>query len=1048
MELFGRQHRPVECSFSWESLDVIGYTLYKTAAFDLKDVPKPVWDPRWNLSPEHDRPHTFDEWDSRWERRFAETQDSDLRWQVINQFCIHELKACGGVWGEGPQLRAQPPTFIPKQVCPPQHRNHCAATRTSSIMHKLQRQLDELFLRRARGFSSDQDRHIFRVTACKLQKRFRTLSMPFVWPHHELITLVHIQQAKKWVLNELESHFKRLKTDRIQKWKQRIQHSASRGYIFEHLRNRLQDEPANLVEDDLGNILYQPECALKHLNSKWDDVYAANVLHDHPLQMLKTIWPYIHDKSTQANLPPIDADVLFRTVHKRKTAAAPGLDGWRTCELQALPSHCFAPIARFFRWIEQNPQIPLPEALTCSKQVILNKPGPSSAMNKRLITILPALWLSYTGARFEQLQTWQIVSMPNCIIGGVKGRTMPELHTALRLDIDVARDRKQELIGIKLDKAKCFDRLIPAFTASLFLAFGLPAFFVSVFLRMYDSLRRHIAYKGWINPISTTAPNGVVQGCSISLIAVNVHTKVWVHLLELLPDLSMRAFVDDAYIWCHLQRIDVLSRAIELTRLWDEINGQKLNDSKSSIWGTTGTARKAVACAFPDMKLVHALDTLGTRIYTSDKDDYKFNSQTLQHVCTAIEAIGALPIPRNIKSQLIGAKAIPKLTYGSHISKTPKAALQKVQNTVAKALWQGRPGIRAKHLVMTFFGSPHRVDPFIAMAYNCLLDVFRFCFGNEIAVSRMQALNESKNGPKHSLVAAYHSACDTLGLTVNTSLAISFHGSECLPLEMRRFLQQIALQAQYFSVTHKKRKDVCKPSGLLDLRLSTNFLHHPTFQTPAFPSAVSHFESVLVGCTLTKDRLCATGWASDSWCRFCGKTKETLAHIVFECTVYHSWTSTPVLHEFGANFALLGIFEHPTAIARHRIRLSKAEATDAVSFDAMLDTEELWTDGSLIWQQHHWTATAAYAVVRQDGTICKSGPVQALTLSSYVPELWAIWTAFSSCCAPVHVYTDSKSVAEQCQYMIAEEGIQSEWKCFSWWKQIYLDSCTQVGEPC
>ena len=195
-------------------------------------------------------------------------------------------------------------------------------------------------------------------------------------------------------------------------------------------------------------------------------------------------------------------------------------------------------------------------------------------MNKRLITILPALWLSYTGARFEQLQTWQIVSMPNCIIGGVKGRTMPELHTALRLDIDVARDRKQELIGIKLDKAKCFDRLIPAFTASLFLAFGLPAFFVSVFLRMYDSLRRHIAYKGWINPISTTAPNGVVQGCSISLIAVNVHTKVWVHLLELLPDLSMRAFVDDAYIWCHLQRIDVLSRAIELTRLWDELNGR------------------------------------------------------------------------------------------------------------------------------------------------------------------------------------------------------------------------------------------------------------------------------------------------------------------------------------------------------------------------------------------------------------------------------------------------------------------------------------------
>ena len=599
-------------------------------------------------------------------------------------------------------------------------------------------------------------------------------------------------------------------------------------------------------------------------------------------------------------------------------------------------------------------------------------------MNKRLITISPALLLSYTGARFEQLQAWQMATMPSCIIGGVKGRTMPSLHTALRLEIDTARTNKQDLVGIKLDKAKCFDRLIPDFTAALFLAFGLPQFFVGLFHRIYSGLRRHLAYKGWISPTSTTAPNGVVQGCSQSLI----------------PAISVRAFVDDAYLWCHLQNIAILSRAVQVTRLWDELNGQKLNDGKSSIWGTSRSARKILVNTFQGMKLVHALDALGTRIYTSDRDDFQFSSQTLNQVCSAIEAIGALPVPVRTRAHLIGAKAIPKITYGSHISRTPKASLQKIQNAVAKALWHGRPNIRSKHLVLTFFGQPHRIDPFIAMAVNCLIDISRFCFETPSAIPMLQALVANRSAPKHSLAASFQKACETLGLDVDETLAISFHGSKPLPLglvppkTLRSFLKHLAIQAQYHAVQHGKRKDICKPSGLLDFSLSTEFLKHPTFQTAHFPSAISHFESVLVGCTLTKDRLFASGWAEDSKCRFCGKVKETLAHIVFQCQTYHAWTSRPVLHEFGANFPLLGIFEHPIALAKHRIRQTKAQETQVAEFRPDLPLQEFWTDGSLLWPKHFWVATAAFAVIDAAGHVVMSGPVQSLVLSSYVPELF------------------------------------------------------------
>lgn len=162
-------------------------------------------------------------------------------------------------------------------------------------------------------------------------------------------------------------------------------------------------------------------------------------------------------------------------------------------------------------------------------------------MNKRLITILPALRLAYTGARYEQLQAWQQLTMPPCIVGGIRGRTMPMLHTALRLDIDEAAVQQQELVGIKPDKAKCFDRIIPSHTCALFLAFGLPKGFVNLFSKIYKGLHRHMCYKGWMSPTATTASNGVAQGRSLSLIAVNVQTKVWAHLLQHLPDISMRA---------------------------------------------------------------------------------------------------------------------------------------------------------------------------------------------------------------------------------------------------------------------------------------------------------------------------------------------------------------------------------------------------------------------------------------------------------------------------------------------------------------------------
>ena len=132
--------------------------------------------------------------------------------------------------------------------------------------------------------------------------------------------------------------------------------------------------PLILVINDEGHIVYQPEQALDHINHAWDSIFSANLLCEHPCKVLATAWPQIQVKSAQFDLPDVTGQQLYDTIQRRKIAAAPGFDGWRTCELQALPVACFEPIARFFTFVEHSDQ-PLPQALVCAKQCILNKKG-------------------------------------------------------------------------------------------------------------------------------------------------------------------------------------------------------------------------------------------------------------------------------------------------------------------------------------------------------------------------------------------------------------------------------------------------------------------------------------------------------------------------------------------------------------------------------------------------------------------------------------------------------------------------------------------------
>ena len=1043
VEIFGVQHRPVRAEFQWNTIFQVGSILQLPATFDITGVPCKKHTDEYRAFENNAR----ETWEKQFQPKFENAPNHEDQWAVVNQALISTLLQGGAKWNPGKQERGRNPSFHTKQFCPGQLPLLGAATVQGSKMKNCLNRLSELRIRLERGSVQPQDHAVTKRTAVKTWWQLKDLSSPFLWvfPHEPM--LIDIFANWQWLDCKFRCWEQQRKLARVNSWREKIKSSAqsNKSYIFHHLRNKARDEPANLVVNDAGNILFDPKQALSHINTEWDSVFSANCLHEHPLKVLEVVWPYIQHEVHQFDVPDLTGADLYAIIQKRKTVAAPGLDGWRTCELQALPITAFEGVAAFFRCLEHS-ECPIPSILATAKQKILNKNGDNSPLQKRLITILPALLLSYTGARFQQLQSWQSAVMPPQLYGAIKGRYMTTIPNSLRLELDEAKTQNSDMIGLKLDKAKCFDRIVPSLTAALFLAFGIPQKITNVFIKIYNSLKRHLAYKNWISPDPTTACNGVAQGCSFSLLAINVHMKVWVSLLSHLPHITIKAFIDDAYLWAHVQHVQELENAIQITKTWDLLCGQLLNDGKSVTWGTSTTARKVVKTAFPLMKLLYEVDVLGTLIYTSNRNACGFSVHKLTLIQQEARSIAALPISRQAKENVISSRLIPRCTFTAAISQIPQGVLSKINAAVTASLWYKRPMWRSKWLVLGLLAQPHRIEPETARAYTALCDFARFIQLHPNYVPICQRTLATNLDDHHGFMFQIVHAFKTFGFRVFDDFTVSYRNGQRIslvdlpPSYLKPVLRQLSRHVCYVRGCEKKRKDTSTPKGVLDFDLTSTFWKHSKLHFDDGLPAPIRFESHVVGCLLSNDRLHAAQLSETDLCRFCNSTKETLSHLL-DCPAVALQLGKHINHDFGENFRHLGIFEHPPRIVEHRLQCSCPTTLQTVDFLHPEHVTMLWTDGSVHWSDHYWLTSAGFAVIQEDGQCLAAGPVFCWHLTSYSAELWALIVAIVSSSSCLHIFSDCKSVVDHFREMLNLSTIPFAWPHRPWW--LFLQAFVQ-----
>ena len=1035
----GRPHAPIHATFEWHRVFLKGTVLVKPPPFDLSTIKR-----KDNaIDVNHLQDLAVTNWSPDLEASFMHGDDNQA-WSIVNKFAQDIFVKAGAKLPTSEAQRGQLPVFRQKTVCPGQDAKGNALTSLSAKLSKIYNLVTELRHRKNRQGTTTGDF----LNTWNLQNKV-------------LYHLTSFSEFKKWTLDycddaslaciqkslqtSIQKNRDKEKRKRINSWKSKMQEgTASKKvakFVYQWINAKIQSPSPNLIKDSQGNIVADPERAMQLINEQWDEVYSANVLHEHPQKILEVIWPKLVERRMPVNLPVLTGETLQYQVGKRRKDAAAGLDGWQTAEMQILPRKIFDIVAVFFKQVEDGTRS-LPTILTSTRQILLDKCGDDNPMQKRIISVFPIFIIAYTSARFHQLQHWQNQIMPKNLFGGIKTRKMAQLQTAVKLHIDQASVDSQPLAGLKLDKSKCFDRLIPATTSALFLAVGIPKTLVTFFVCMYQGLRRYLSYKTWTSSNYTTSANGLVQGCSLSLLAINVHMMIWSIFLEQFPEVTASAFIDDAYLFAKIRSIDRLNDALHVTDWWDNLTGQLANTRKTVVWATSSKARFLMKQEFPGMSHKHCVDVLGAALQTTSKIEFGWDTMRTDKVLKELRLIRAIPTSRVILEHIIATKIVPQISHAAHISMIPKKQIKSVQDGIVEILWKRKPMWRARPLVLCFLSKPHRTDPVLARSYNAIIECVTFlrtCSPQDRVMWSNHFANQSH---PLALVTRYRQACAALKIECVSAFHLRFFEADPVCVldfgtkEIKTVLQIACRDSLYQEATLLHRKDIKPAIGFLDYHGST-LAHNKCKNITVNGSHLLSFrESSLVGCNSTNDRRAKSGLTDSNVCRFCGGPSETLDHLVHQCPNPPCSDLKPCqIPDAGPNFPLLGIAEIPIEQSRRRLRASKTSdiPVSTWSENSLSSPRKIWTDGSCLDGENFWYCRGGCAAVDDLGNCLFQTEVHHLALSSYSCELWAIIQAFCRATGPCECRSDCQAVVSQIHHMILHQFIPTTWLHYEWW---------------
>ena len=409
----GLQHAFVDATFQWPS------NRSDDRSSNLQWVPHASFD-LTQLKSESERTKIAQDL---WEKEFRElTNDAfsaESLMTVANDFAIKILTMSGARWKHGSQKRGTFPDLKPFNRFACCQNTKDQNTKTLMAISKAICRLDDISFKISNPVMKQHAESIVVAAWKRVRTLVKSLKGPFlpIWPSQETVN-----EVWDFLVSARDKLVQKIRLERIQKWRQRMKVSALSNCsdIFTYLRRKNSEFGYMTVTDSHGMPFYHQDDALALAASQWNEVFEANKEHIPAEPVLEVIHDALKKRAFPISLPLLTDECLKSAVDKRKQTASPGVDGWRTAELQALPAIAFAPWARLWNKIEDG-SFRLPTIFQCARLVMLPKPDAKSLMpiDKRLITLMCVPYIMWSKARFDHLQEWQQKVFPPTLCGGI-----------------------------------------------------------------------------------------------------------------------------------------------------------------------------------------------------------------------------------------------------------------------------------------------------------------------------------------------------------------------------------------------------------------------------------------------------------------------------------------------------------------------------------------------------------------------------------------------------------------------------------------------------
>ena len=392
-----------------------------------------------------------------------------------------------------------------------------------------------------------------------------------------------------------------------------------------------------------------------------------------------TDFNHLAASTTPPTLPNIEAVDLETSVSKMKSEKATGLDGWSVEDLKVLPKNCLAHLAELLNVIETTGRWPGP--LSKARVTLIPKSGGSTDPgSQRPITVAPTIYRLWATTRLGQCAEWQAKYLPWHMHGFCKGRSVEDGIWQVSMRIEEADARAAPLFGFNMDIAKAFDSVPHTIMFRLAERVGLSPAITRGLKAMYDTLVRRFKFgilgygPGW------QSTNGILQGCPISVLLLNVLMSVWgtrisslsTTVINGMAETEPEGYADDCCVTSTTKA--ALCTAIAECETFATKTGLMLAGEKCNIFANAHGATENmgdIMLAGNPLAVQEHFECLGVTIPTRPGGKRGRAAKHYENALARARQIEILGVPRNLRPRILHGFCSSAWPFGYEHSTNP-----------------------------------------------------------------------------------------------------------------------------------------------------------------------------------------------------------------------------------------------------------------------------------------------------------------------------------------------------------------------------------------